>query len=163
MGLIGRLIGGPGAITAIGTAARDVAEVFTPSATKGMELSAQTQMAAMSQYGAEFEGGSAGLFDSIINGMNRLPRPFLAFGTLGLFTYAMIDPRGFGYRMTGLSLVPEPLWWLLGAIVGFYFGSREAFHYRNRTQAVAVAATGPETEDAPVGNSALDDWRAQRG
>ena len=26
--------------------------------------------------------------------------------------------------MTGIALVPEPLWWLLGAIVSFYFGAR---------------------------------------
>jgi len=26
--------------------------------------------------------------------------------------------------MAGLALVPEPLWWLLGAIVSFYFGAR---------------------------------------
>ncbi|WP_422385854.1 3TM-type holin [Paracoccus tegillarcae] len=31
-----------------------------------------------------------------------------------------------------LSLVPEPLWWLLGAIVSFYFGAREAHYFRNR-------------------------------
>jgi hypothetical protein len=26
--------------------------------------------------------------------------------------------------MTGIALVPDPLWWLLGAIVSFYFGAR---------------------------------------
>jgi len=26
--------------------------------------------------------------------------------------------------MQGLALVPEPLWWLLGAVVSFYFGAR---------------------------------------
>ena len=26
--------------------------------------------------------------------------------------------------MQGIALVPEPLWWLLGAIVSFYFGAR---------------------------------------
>ena len=34
MGLIGDLIGGPGAVTALGEAAKGVAEVFVPSATK---------------------------------------------------------------------------------------------------------------------------------
>jgi hypothetical protein len=27
--------------------------------------------------------------------------------------------------------VPEPLWWLLGAVVAFYFGAREAHHLRD--------------------------------
>ncbi|MEP3635218.1 MAG: 3TM-type holin, partial [Shimia thalassica] len=27
-------------------------------------------------------------------------------------------------RMAGLALVPEPLWWLLGVVVSFFFGAR---------------------------------------
>jgi hypothetical protein len=40
--------------------------------------------------------------------------------------------------MVGLNAVPEPLWWLLGAIVAFYFGARETHYFRNRTGGVAV-------------------------
>ena len=175
MGLIGNLLGAPGTVSALGSAARDVAEVFTPSATKQMELSAKAQMTAMTQFGEEFQSRDQGAFDRFVNALNRLPRPFLAFGTIGLFVYAMVDPRGFGFRMTGLSLVPEPLWWLLAAIVGFYFGSREAFHYRNRPQGQAtltVAASEADEGGAPApaaavaegasGNAALDEWRAGR-
>ncbi len=85
----------------------------------------------------------------------------LAFGTLGLFTYAMVDPPGFGLRMVGLNQVPEPLWWLLGAIVSFYFGAREAYYFRNRT-APAPVASAPR--DAPEDdNAALDEWRREKG
>ena len=48
----------------------------------------------------------------------------MALGTLGLFVAAMIDPVWFASRMRGIALIPEPLWWLLGAVVGFYFGAR---------------------------------------
>ena len=48
----------------------------------------------------------------------------MAFGVLGLFIAVMVDPIWFADRMAGLSLVPEPLWWFLGAIVSFYFGAR---------------------------------------
>ena len=48
----------------------------------------------------------------------------MALGTLGLFVAAMVDPIWFSERMQGIALVPEPLWWLLGAIVSFYFGAR---------------------------------------
>ena len=34
--------------------------------------------------------------------------------------------------MQALATVPEPLWWLLGAVVAFYFGAREAHHARLR-------------------------------
>ena len=79
-------------------------------------------------------------FDGFVNGLNRLPRPLLALSTLGLFAYAMAEPTGFGTRMQSLALVPEPLWWLLGAIVSFYFGARELHHQRTRTTLTSFAA-----------------------
>ncbi len=176
MGLIGRMLGGPAMITSLGETVRDVSEVFTENATRRMELAAGAQAAALAQHSAEFAGTGTGWFDRLVNGLNRLPRPMLAFGTLALFGYAMIDPEGFGARMTGLNQVPEPLWWLLGAIVGFYFGAREAHHFRARAPASGTpgaagparhprqpsrgrsAAPGaPASGDEP--NAALDDWR----
>ena len=153
MGVIGKLVGGPAAVTALGEAARGVAEVFVPSATKRMELSAEAQMAALRQLGAEYENPSIGWFDRLVNGLNRLPRPLLAFGTIGLFVYAMVDPAQFAQRMVGLNAVPEPLWWLLGAVVAFYFGARETYYFRNRS------GTPPMTQAAPEDNPALTDWR----
>lgn len=155
MGLIDRVIGGPGAVSALGTAAKGVAEVFVPSATRRMELSTDAQMAALRQLGEEYGQPSFGLFDRVVNGLNRLPRPFLAFGTLGLFVFAMVDPEAFARRMVGLNAVPEPLWWLLGAIVAFYFGARETWYFRNRT--VTNPFAGP-TGGAEI-NPALEDWR----
>jgi len=155
MGLIGKLVGAPGAVTALGEAAKGVAEVFVPSATKKMELSAEVQAAALRQLGEEYQNPALGWFDRLVNGLNRLPRPFLAFGTIGLFTYAMVDPEAFAYRMVGLNAVPEPLWWLLGAIVAFYFGARETYYFRNRSVASPYAAAGAASEE----NAALADWR----
>jgi hypothetical protein len=157
MGVIGKLIGGPGAVTALGEAAKGVAEVFVPSATKRMELSAEAQMAALQQLGEEYQHPSLGWFDRLVNGLNRLPRPMLAFGTLGLFTYAMVDPEAFAYRMVGLNAVPEPLWWLLGAIVAFYFGARETYYFRNRGVVSPYAVSGAAA--VPEENAALQDWR----
>lgn len=158
MGMIGRLVGAPGAVTALGEAAKGVAEVFVPSATKKMELSAEAQMAALQQLGEEYQNPSLGWFDRLVNGLNRLPRPMLAFGTLGLFTYAMVDPQAFAYRMVGLNAVPEPLWWLLGAIVAFYFGARETYYFRNRG-VVSPFAAGAGGAVASEDNAAVADWR----
>jgi hypothetical protein len=157
MGVIGKLVGAPGAVTALGEAAKGMAEVFVPSATKRMELSAEAQMAALQQLGAEYENPSVGWFDRLVNGLNRLPRPMLAFGTIGLFVYAMVDPYKFAERMVGLNAVPEPLWWLLGAVVAFYFGARETHYFRNREVRMPTGlAPAAEAEDNP----ALADWRA---
>ncbi|HOZ34141.1 MAG TPA: holin family protein [Tabrizicola sp.] len=155
MGVIGKLIGGPGAVTALGEAAMGVAEVFVPSATKRMELSAEAQMAALRQLGEEYQHPALSWFDRFVNGLNRMPRPMLAFGTIGLFTYAMVDPEAFAQRMVGLNAVPEPLWWLLGAIVAFYFGARETHYFRTRGVVSPFAAAEGSREE----NAALQDWR----
>ena len=68
--------------------------------------------------------------------------------------------------MQGLSLVPEPMWWLLTAIVGFYFGARhqtKGQEFRREIAAVVAAAPAVRTV-APVErnageNPALSDWR----
>lgn len=159
MGLIGNLVGAPAAVSALGDAARGMAEVFVPSATKRMELSAEAQMAALRQLGAEYENPSDGWFDRMINGLNRLPRPLLAFGTIGLFVYAMMDPRSFALRMVGLNAVPEPLWWLLGAVVAFYFGARETHYFRSRPVGLPAGLTETGAAALPD-NPALVDWRA---
>jgi hypothetical protein len=174
MGLIGKLLA-PGAASAVGDTVRNVSEVFTENATRRMELEAGAQSAALAQHAAEFAGAGDTWFDRLVNGLNRMPRPMLAFGTLGLFTYAMVDPAGFQTRMVGLNQVPEPLWWLLGAIVGFYFGAREAHYFRARSETARRAPgqkrapqPGQKARPAPKPageepNAALDEWRAQGG
>ena len=97
----------------------------------------------------------------------------LAFGTLGLFVAAMAEPVWFAARMQGIALIPEPLWWLMGAIVSFYFGAR----HQTKTQdfqrdmaatlvrakeveaAVAALASDEDTPSPNDGNAALDEWR----
>ncbi len=159
MGVIGKLVGAPGAVTALGEAAKGVAEVFVPSATRRMEYSAEAQMAALRQLGEEYQHPALSWFDRLVNGLNRLPRPFLAFGTIGLFVYAMVDPEAFAFRMVGLNAVPEPLWWLLGAIVAFYFGARETHYFRNRAVVSPYVTGGAVAE--PEENAALEDWRRE--
>lgn len=103
---------------------RDTVEVFRENAEAGAQRGADARAAAMQQFGAEFVVPRRGTFDRFMDGLNRLPRPALALGTLGLFVTAMVDPLWFSERMQGIALVPEPLWWLLGVIVSFYFGAR---------------------------------------
>lgn len=159
MGLIDKIFGGAAATTALGNAATGVAEVFVPNATRKMEAAHAAYVAALGEHGAEFQHVGTGWFDRFVNGLNRMPRPMLALGTLGLFIHAMVDPVSFAERMVGLAAVPEPLWWLLGVIVSFYFGAREAHYFRVRTPTPtsAPATPPPATGDNP----ALDEWRAR--
>ena len=131
MGMIDRLLTGPG-IAAAGNAVSGVAEVFRQNETRRMELDEEAYARAIGQMGQEFAHAPSTWFDSFVNGLNRLPRPAMTFGVLGMFVYAMADPDGFSLRMEGLQAVPEPLWWFLGAVVSFYFGAREAHYFRSR-------------------------------
>ncbi|MES0861286.1 holin family protein [Ruegeria sp. SCPT10] len=117
-GILGFLFGGGRNVV------RETAEVFRENAEEGAQRALTVQSQAMAQFGAEFQVPRKGSFDRFMDGLNRLPRPALALGTLGLFVAAMIDPLWFAARMQGIALVPEPLWWLLGVIVSFYFGAR---------------------------------------
>lgn len=122
MGLIGKVFG-----LLFGSnrnVVRETVEVFRENAELGAGRAAEVQGQAMAQYGAEFAVVRQGGFDRFMDGVNRLPRPMLALGTLGLFVSAMVNPLWFSERMQGIALVPEPLWWLLGVIVSFYFGAR---------------------------------------
>lgn len=102
----------------------ETAQVFRENAEAGAVRAAGTRAQVLAQFGAEFGLSRRGAFDTVMDAINRLPRPAMALGTLGLFIAAMVDPVWFAARMQGIALVPEPLWWLLGAIVSFYFGAR---------------------------------------
>ncbi|NVK99478.1 holin family protein [Ruegeria pomeroyi] len=187
MGLIGDLLGmlfGGGR-----NAVRETVEVFRENAEAGAARATQVQMGALDQFAAEFAQRRRGWFDRFMDGLNRLPRPALALGTLGLFIAAMADPIWFGERMQGLALVPEPLWWLLGVIVSFYFGARHQAKTQDfqrdlaatmarvpqaveniralralRHDSPGVADAGPDARlalaaAAPEENPALEDWR----
>ncbi|MEP0153574.1 MAG: holin family protein [Pseudophaeobacter sp.] len=103
----------------------ETVEVFRENAEAGAVRSAQIQTGAMGQFSAEFGQRQRGWFDRFMDGLNRLPRPAMVIGILALFASAMTNPIWFAERMQGLALVPEPLWWLLGAVVSFYFGARQ--------------------------------------
>jgi hypothetical protein len=188
MGLIGNILGvifGGGR-----NAVAETIEVFRPNAEAAAVRDAAREAAALAQFAAEFGIERRGWFDRLIDGLNRLPRPLLAFGVLGLFVAALVDPVWFAARMQGIALVPEPLWWLMGAIVSFYFGARhqvKAQDYqrglaetlartsevmRNIRELEALApeapeaapprAEGPDADGAEEPNAALDDWRRSR-
>ncbi|MEM8572465.1 MAG: holin family protein [Pseudomonadota bacterium] len=166
MGLMRHLIGQKG----VGGAVQGVAEVFVGNAAERDRADLERIKGAQEELQSEFSRAPSGPFDTFVNALNRLPRPLLAIGTIGLFVYAMADPAGFSMRMQGLAYAPEQLWWLLGAIVSFYFGAREMHHFRRngtgrgmttipsqaaeavRTEVEAQKAAGdePKTDTAPL-------------
>jgi hypothetical protein len=103
---------------------KETAEVFLENTENGSVRDAGLRASAMDQFAKEFAVARMGRFDRFMDGLNRVPRPLMAFGTIGLCVAAMVNPIWFATRMQGISLIPDPLWWLMGAIVSFYFGAR---------------------------------------
>lgn len=153
MGMIGDLLG-------IGKAVRDVAEVFVPNKTATAEFEHLEHKASVAQFGAEFARQRGGWFNNFVDGLNRLPRPVFALGTVGLFIFAMWNPVAFSRRMAGLDAVPRELWWLLGAVVSFYFGARELYYVRSRSHQRTGTVRVPESQETE--NAAVRDWWKKR-
>ena len=167
----------------------ETVEVFRENAEASAQRSATYQQAALAQFGAEFQFERRGGFDRFMDGLNRLPRPMMVLAVFGLFASAMFNPAWFAIRMQGLALVPDPLWWLMGGIVTFYFGSRvqvKSQEFRSAVNASMAAlpqtienikrirsfmtpqeAAGDETtiehDLQPDSNPAVDAWKAQGG
>jgi hypothetical protein len=156
---------------------RETVEVFSENAEGAGAREAALRRATLGQFAAEFAVPRRGVFDRLMDALNRVPRPALALGTLGLFVAAMVDPIWFASRMQGIALVPEPLWWLLGAIVSFYFGARHQAKAQDYHRAIAeTLSRAPQVKDglaalmaleagaarpaeAAGPNPALEDWR----
>ncbi|KAA2317340.1 carboxylesterase [Pseudooceanicola sediminis] len=102
---------------------RETAEVFRVNAEAASQRENEAVNAALQQHAGEFRDARQG-FDRFMDGLNRLPRPVMALGCIGLMGASMASPVWFAERMQGLALVPEALWWLIGAVVSFYFGAR---------------------------------------
>ena len=161
---------------------KETVEVFRENAEAGAARAQTLQTATLQQFAAEFAVPRKGRFDRFVDGLNRVPRPAMALGVLGLMISAMVNPIWFASRMQGITLVPEPLWWLLGAIVSFYFGARhqakgqefqrsiaatmarapEVTRNIGSLQALAAGAAQPPDNTDAFGagaNPALEEWR----
>lgn len=119
---------------------RETVEVFRENAEHSAQRENAMRAAALSQFSVEFRPHGRSGFDQLMDGINRLPRPMLALGTCALFGAAMGDPVWFATRMQGLAQVPQPLWWLLGVIVSFYFGARHQIKAQDFQRQMAAAA-----------------------
>ncbi|KJZ19963.1 holin family protein [Loktanella sp. S4079] len=144
----------------------ETAEVFRENAENRAVRQADAHAQSLQQFAAEFAYPRRGLFDRVIDGLNRLPRPFLALGTIWLFVAAILWPADFRRGMEGLALVPDPLWWLMTAIVSFYFGARHQAKGQEFQRAIASAMAAQRQVQTPSpksDNAALQDWYETNG
>ena len=76
------------------------------------------------QFAAEFMSPGSGFFDSMINGLNRLPRPFITFALIGLLVWVPLYPQEALIRLEVLTLMPPWIENLIYIVVSFWFGGR---------------------------------------
>lgn len=129
--------------------------------------------------GAAFglSGRQLSAWDRLMDALNRLPRPLMALGTLALIAAALIAPDWFAARMETLAAMPEPLWWLIGAVVSLFFGARFQAHEQAFARELLAAVPPPEplrtadtgtdaaltlAVETPADNPALAAWEATR-
>jgi hypothetical protein len=112
--------------------AKELVEVFKPNAEHEAErghaerlaLSAQ-DLASLQQFAAEFQPRAKSTWwDSLIDGLNRLPRPLITLSVGAFFVLAPLDPLRFAQVARAYELMPDGFWALLSIIVAFYFGGR---------------------------------------
>lgn len=121
-----------GVLTGLFRPAKELVEVFKPNAEheaerahiERLDLSRQ-DLASLEQFAAEFQSKrTSTAWDSFIDGLNRLPRPLITLGILGLFVLAPADPVRFLEIARAYQIMPDGFWTLLSIIIAFYFGGR---------------------------------------
>lgn len=180
--------------TVIGGGAQAVAGAITPfTGDKVQDENSRhgEMLARFQQFGAEFvDRQNRTWWDSFIDGLNRLPRPAMALGVIGIFVWASADPVGFAAAAQAWALIPDEMWIVLGAVITFFFGDRTLLAARrsrgptpDQVQAVldtrrklavmrteAQASVDPDRyeremadKDAPLSDAVIREWNRRHG
>ncbi|KEA62667.1 Methionine synthase I, cobalamin-binding domain [Marinobacterium lacunae] len=119
-------------ITDLFTGGKAVAEVFVENRENRGQRIHDEQMAdierdraSLEQFSAEFHNRLRRTWwDSLVDGLNRLPRPLLTIAVLSFFVLAPINPERFLLIAKSFEIMPPGYWALLSVIISFYFGGR---------------------------------------
>jgi len=120
------------AITALFRPAKELVEVFKPNAEHEAERGhlerlalGEQDMASLQQFAAEFQAREGRTWwDSLVDGLNRLPRPLITLGILAFFVLAPLEPVRFLEIARAYQMMPDGFWALLSVVIAFYFGGR---------------------------------------
>jgi hypothetical protein len=131
-------------IGAVAEGVEKVGGVFSANKENQAARFHEADQAILQQFASEFKERSGGTwFDSAVDGLNRLPRPLISLGIIGMFGLAPYDPDLFARVADAWAKMPEGYWILAGIIVTFFFGSRAVLdgkRFQVKTAAVTQAA-----------------------
>jgi hypothetical protein len=94
-------------------------------------------MATKAQFTSEFMVQNRTKFDSLVDGLNRLPRPTIVAMVVYYFWLSQHDTIEFQRLNLALSSIPENMWILTGVVTSFYFVVRELHKNRDRKMALS--------------------------
>lgn len=122
--------------------ANNIIKTFTGSKAERDQQHNERFLAGQHAFSAEFQAREhktwiGSLWNSIWDGFNRVPRPVIVTLVLAYFYMAYKNPTEFQVLNTALDTVPERMWWVLSAIVGFYFVAREFQKSRDKKMALS--------------------------
>lgn len=75
-------------------------------------------------YTAEMGKPNKNLWDSIVDGIVRLPRPIIAYIVIALFLICIISPEYAKRVAMAFYGLPTQLYYILAGVIAFYFGGR---------------------------------------
>ena len=110
------------------------------------KFQADHRSANYQQFAAEF-GHATTWWDSLIDGLNRLPRPIMTFGTIYIFWLCWRNPEEFIEGAIALQAMPKEGWYILGAVVTFWFAAKlpkDFGKYKIQKGAIDIAKTVTE-------------------
>jgi len=121
--------------------ATEVAGIFRENAERTAARDHEYNSAALAQYAAEFHARqNRTLFDSLVDGLNRLARPLITLTALGVIPAVVIWPEELAVAFSALALLPTGYWALVSIIIGFYYGGRMQIKAQNFERSVTEAA-----------------------
>ncbi|WP_457650951.1 3TM-type holin [Profundibacter sp.] len=122
---------------------KETVEVFRPNAEAQSKRGFDLDSATLNQMAAEFaDRENRGRFDRLMDGVNRLPRPMLVLGVFGILVWTSIDPIAAAQVFTSWAIIPTEFWYVVLAIVTFYFGGRYQTKVHQMQARLANVAAG---------------------
>ncbi len=125
-------------VEAVGNTVVNVKGAFTGNRQEQDEQQSKQFMMGLQAYSAEFAPRkNRSWWDSLWDGLNRMPRPLIVLAIFWYFSLAYREPDEFQVLNIALDTVPERMWYIMSAVVSFYFVARE-FH-KNRETKMALS------------------------
>ena len=167
-------------VETVGDTVVNVKKTFTGSKAD-QDLYAHEQfISGLEGYSKEFTNrANRTWWDSLWDGVNRMPRPLIVVAIFWYFSLSYRNPEEFQVLNLALDTVPERMWWIMSAVVSFYFVAREFQKGRDTKLALSdkefktvqdrmaklreAAVTELPAKEPGYKNPSIEEWKQKAG